>query len=88
LADQGDPAGARGLQERVLEVQRRVLGEDHPATLRSLNNLASTLRDQGDLAGARGLQERVLDVRRRVLGEDHPATLRSVKTLTAMLELG
>ena len=33
LRAQGDLAGARALQERVLEARRRVLGEEHPDTL-------------------------------------------------------
>ena len=80
-------AMARRVEERVLEARRRVLGEDHPDTLTSMNNLAETLRAQGDLAGARGWQERVLEARRRVLGEDHPDTLTSVNNLGATLEL-
>ena len=46
----------------MLEVRRRVLGDEHPDTLTAMNNLAETLRAQGDLrrgagaagAGARG----------------------------------
>jgi hypothetical protein len=66
-------------------VRRRVLGEDHPDTLTSMNNLAETLRSQGDLGAARGLQEQVLTMRRRVLGEDHPDTLTSINNLAATL---
>jgi Tetratricopeptide repeat len=51
------------------------LGEDHPDTLGSMNNLAETLRSQGDLTGARELQEQVLSICRRVSGEEHPDTL-------------
>jgi len=40
----------------VLEVSKRVLGEEHSNTLMSMNNLAATLSDQGDLAGARKLE--------------------------------
>ena len=32
LRAQGDLAGARALQEQVLEARRRVLGEEHPDT--------------------------------------------------------
>jgi len=35
--------------ERVLDVFRRVLGDEHPDTLTAMNNLAGT-RAQGDLA--------------------------------------
>ena len=79
------PADARGLQETVLAVCRRVLGEEHPDTLTSMSNLAETLRAQGDLPRARGLQESVLAVRRRVLGEEHPDTLTSMNNLAGTL---
>lgn len=82
---QGDLLGARGLQETVLAVRRRVLGKEHPDTLTSMNNLAETLRTQGDLPGARGLQETVLAVRRRVLGVEHPDTLASMNNLAITL---
>ena len=86
LRDQGDLAGARGLQEQVLDLSRRVLGPEHPDTLTSMNNLALTLQAQGDLAGARGLQEQVLDLSRRVLGAEHPDTLRSMSNLAGTLQ--
>lgn len=38
-------------QERVLELSRSSLGEEHPGTLRAMNNLALTLHTQGDVAG-------------------------------------
>ena len=77
-------AAARALQEKVLEVRRRVQGEEHPHTLTSMSNLASTLRNQGDFT-ARALQEKVLEVRRRVLGEEHPDTLTSMGNLALIL---
>ena len=83
--EQGDYAGARQLEERVLEARKRVLGEEHPDTLTSMNNLARTLADQGDYAGAWQLQERVLETQRRVLGEEHPNTLISMANLAATL---
>jgi hypothetical protein len=39
---------ARELEEAVLARSRRVLGEDHPDTLVSANNLAADLRDLGE----------------------------------------
>jgi hypothetical protein len=45
------------LEEQALAVRRRMLGEEHPDALGSMNNLAATLWAQGDLAGARSLQE-------------------------------
>jgi hypothetical protein len=62
-----------------------VLGEDHPDTLFSMDNLAGTLMRQGDLTGARTLFEKALESRRRVLGEDHPNTLTSMSNLALTL---
>jgi tetratricopeptide (TPR) repeat protein len=81
----GRYASARGVEEHVLRVTSTVLGDEHPATLTAMNNLAGTLRAQGDLAGARELYEKVLDIRRRVLGEEHPGTLTSMNNLAATL---
>jgi hypothetical protein len=36
--------GARDLHEQTLAARRRVLGEDHPDTLISMNNLAAVRR--------------------------------------------
>ena len=85
LRAQGDLAGARGLQDQVLTLSRRLLGPEHPDTRTAMNNLAETLGAQGDLAGARGLEEQVLTLRRRLLGPEHPDTLRSMNSLAATL---
>src|SRR6266508_3164222 len=69
------------LQEEALVGYRRVLGDDHPNTLNSMNNLAETRRALGDLQGARDLHEQALAGRRRVLGDDHPNTLTSMNNL-------
>ncbi|MCP4655318.1 MAG: tetratricopeptide repeat protein, partial [bacterium] len=85
LSAQGDLAGARQLQEQVLEARERLLGADHPDTLTARNNLAATLYAQGDLAGARQLQEQVLEARERLLGADHPDTLTARNNLAQSL---
>ncbi len=43
----GKHADAEQVHREVLEALRRVLGPDHPATLRSMNNLGTALQDQG-----------------------------------------
>jgi hypothetical protein len=50
----------------VLGVRRRVLGEEHPDTLTSARNLASSLSDQGKYAEAEQINREVLGVERRV----------------------
>ena len=54
-------------------VGRRVLGEEHPDTLRSANNLALSLSDQWKYADAERINREMLEVRRRVLGEERYA---------------
>ncbi len=76
---------ARAGFEQALAVRRSVLGDEHPDTLTSMNNLASALRAQGDLAGARTLHEQELTICRRVLGEEHPDTLTSINNLANTL---
>ena len=81
----GRYASARDLQQRTYDTFRRVLGEDHPDTLESANNLAVMLEDLGELRGARDLQQRTYDSCRRVFGEDHPNTLTSANNLASTL---
>jgi hypothetical protein len=47
LRVQGHYSKAAELNEAVLEIKKRLLGEEHPSTLISMNNLASTLYHQG-----------------------------------------
>lgn len=81
----GDYSAAQTLTERVFCFQQALLGEEHPATLASKNNLAETLRQQGDYSGARALHEKELQTCRRVLGEEHPSTLTSMNNLALTL---
>ncbi|MEA2603262.1 MAG: hypothetical protein QOF89_4254 [Acidobacteriota bacterium] len=89
LLARGDLAGARELQEQTLDFQEIVLGQEHPETLMSRNNLAETCYALGDLAGARELHQRNVEIVTRVLGGDHPNTLLARQNLAAVLsELG
>ncbi|MFI6522653.1 tetratricopeptide repeat protein, partial [Spirillospora sp. NPDC050679] len=81
LHDQGALLRSIGYQERAQAVFEQALGEDHPYTLTSRNNLASIYQAAGDLKQAIALHEKTLADRQRVLGEDHPATLTSRNNL-------
>ncbi|WP_151477804.1 tetratricopeptide repeat protein, partial [Streptomyces albicerus] len=70
----GDLGRAIPLFERTLEVRVRLLGERHPDTLISRNNLAGAYVAAEDLGRAIPLYERALADCLRVLGEDHPTT--------------
>jgi len=62
---------------------RRVLGDDHPETLRAASALGLTEGSLGDHERARRIQADALTRLRRVLGDDHPDTLTSADRLAA-----
>ena len=62
-----------------------MLGDDHPDTLASADNLAADLRNLGEHQAARELDEDTLARPRRVLGDDHPSTLTSADNLAGDL---
>ena len=70
----GDHAAARPYYERALAIRLEVLGEQHPDTASSLNNMGYLLQAMGDHAAARPYYERALAIRLEVLGEQHPDT--------------
>jgi hypothetical protein len=47
--DLDDLQGARELHEQALAGRRLVLGDNHPDTLASMNNLATVRRELGEL---------------------------------------
>jgi serine/threonine protein kinase/Tfp pilus assembly protein PilF len=79
-------SSARPLQESALATRRRVLGEEHPDTLTSINDMGFLLRNQGRLAEAEAYYREALEKRRRVLGEEHQETLASINNLGALLQ--
>ncbi|KAK2755649.1 kinesin light chain [Colletotrichum kahawae] len=64
-----------------METRKKVLGEEHPDTLTSMGNLASTYRNQGRWKEAEELEAKELGICSRVLGEEHPDTLTSMANL-------
>ena len=63
------------LEQVVLTDCVRVLGEDHPDTLTSRNDLAGAYESAGRITEAIALLEQVLTDSIRILGPDHPHTL-------------
>jgi eukaryotic-like serine/threonine-protein kinase len=80
------PEAAKQL-EGALDLRRRVLGREHPDTLRSMTNLAHVYWGEGKYAQAEALGNEALPTMRRVLGPEHPDTLRSMNDL-AMVYTG
>lgn len=67
--------------ERAFTDSERVLGPDHPGTIKSRGNLAMAYQEAGRTADALLLFERNLADRERILGPDHPGTLTSRNNL-------
>lgn len=82
---EGDVERAQQLFDMEYTATRRGLGEDHPGTITSVNNLGAVLGLRGDLAAARSLFEHALEVRGKALGEQHPDTLTPLNNLAAIL---
>ena len=75
------PEAAKQL-EAALDLRRRVLGREHPETLRSMNDLALVYMYEGSrYPQAEALAGQTLEIRRRVLGPEHPETLLSMSKL-------
>ncbi|MDP7572015.1 MAG: tetratricopeptide repeat protein, partial [Myxococcota bacterium] len=73
------------LYESALALRRKHLGDEHPDTLSSINNLGLLLHAQGKHAEAETLLGEALEGRRRTLGDEHPHTLISIKNLGSLL---
>jgi serine/threonine protein kinase/tetratricopeptide (TPR) repeat protein len=74
--------GEAKIAEQQYEQARRLysqhLGPEHPDTLASMHNLASSYFALGRHAEALKLEEETLEIQRRVLPKDHPNTLVSM----------
>ena len=68
---------------QVIETSSRVLREEHPSTLTSIANLASTYSNQGRWKEAEELEVQVLETFKRVLREKNPSTLTSIANLAS-----
>ncbi|MGW2179012.1 tetratricopeptide repeat protein [Streptomyces sp. NPDC001732] len=75
LAHQGRDAHTIPLRTAVLAQREQVLGDTHPDTLTTRNNLACAYESAGDLDRAIPLHEITLAQCEQVLGDIHPDTL-------------
>jgi len=73
-------------QERAMTIRRNELGDDHPDTLHSINNMGYLLRRQGMLVEAEPYYREALEGFRRVLGDDHQETLSSIGNMGVLLK--
>jgi len=84
--NQGKLDVAESLLREALEGRRRVVGNEHPATLVSMNNLAGLLQEQGRLDDAELLYREAWKTSRLALGGTHPDSSRFLANLIALLK--
>ena len=65
---------ARQTHQRALEIDRRVLGDDHPRVAFRLGNLAIVAQNMGDLKLAETLYLDALKRQQHIYGDRHPET--------------
>jgi tetratricopeptide (TPR) repeat protein len=69
------------MREDVLPLYRKVLGSEHPDTLRAMRNLALSYDEAGRLEKALKMREDVLALYRKLMGPEHPDTLSAMGDL-------
>lgn len=84
LYSQGRYEDAAEMEKDILEADKEMYGVDHPNTLVSKGNLATTLNALGRHSEAADLQLEVLTTRNEVLGPEHPQSLISKSNLASV----
>ena len=83
LGENGDFNNAEQLRVQVMNMRNKLLGAEHPDTLTSMANLASTYRNQGRWNEAEQLEVQVMDMRKKLLGAEHSKTITSMANLAS-----
>jgi hypothetical protein len=81
----GKYAEAEAINRQTLQLKEIVLGKEHPETLGSMNNLASSFRQQGKYTEAEAMDRQTPQLRETILGKEHPETLGSMNNLASSL---
>jgi tetratricopeptide (TPR) repeat protein len=86
LYQQGKYNEAIPLAEQALAIIKQQLGDNHPDTAQSLNNLALLYYSQGRYSEAEPLYNRSLAIIKQQLGDNHPDTATSLNNLAALYQ--
>jgi tetratricopeptide (TPR) repeat protein len=81
----GQFAQADLMCREALAIRRKALGEEHPDTAASYNNVAACLESLGKPAEALPLFNKALQTIHKALGEEHPDTARSYNNVAGCL---
>ncbi|MDZ8258437.1 CHAT domain-containing tetratricopeptide repeat protein [Nostoc sp. ChiQUE01b] len=84
LYNEGKYSKAIPLAECVLDIFRKVLGEEHLDVAQSLNNLAELYRKESYYSKAEPLHLQALKLRKRLLGEKHFDVANSLSNLALL----
>jgi Tetratricopeptide repeat len=76
------------IELEVIEISKKLLGPEHPATLSSMENLARIYSEQRRWNDAEQLELQVMDIRKKLLGTEHPDILKSMERLTRIRQGG
>ena len=82
--EQGDYDSSVYFYENALSISEEQLGENHPDTAASLNNLAGLYKNKGRYDEAESLYLRALKIHEEQLGENHPNTATSLNNLAEL----
>ncbi|KAI9042112.1 uncharacterized protein KD926_006031, partial [Aspergillus affinis] len=83
LASDGRFHEAEVLYTQLMQMKQDKNGAEHPSTLTSMADLASTYQNQGRWNEAEQLNVQVMKTRKTVLGSEHPDTLTSMGNLAS-----
>lgn len=72
--------------ESLAKINENVLGEEHPSTAISYNNLALLYGSMGAYEKVEPLYEKSLDIKKRILGENHMHTATAYSNLGILFE--
>jgi tetratricopeptide (TPR) repeat protein len=86
LLRQGRYAEAEDVARETLIVTEQNFGPDHPATARSLNNLAVVYQARGKYAEAEPLYRQSLSIDEKTLGKSHPYVVQTLNNLAAIYQ--
>ncbi|MBR3460290.1 MAG: tetratricopeptide repeat protein, partial [Clostridia bacterium] len=81
LENNGEYAKAKAALEAVVKIRERLLGEEHPDTATSYNNIALVYAAKGEYDRALEYHEKALAIREKVLGKEHPDTATSYNNI-------
>ncbi len=81
---QGRYEEAEPLYLQAIDIDKTVLGENHPDYAIDLNNLAGLYRSQGHYEEAEPLYKQAIGIDKVALGEDHPNYARDINNLALL----